>query len=133
LAAAVIWISFDFTLDSSLVCSDNKVLLLGTFRNCFTTALGSKFSLVTASLIFTTEIDNKLEFLFYSLRFLLFRSQIIVLIVGAKKYFELLNIYTVKIMILSRYRYRYRYRYRPVTVPLPSRYRPITVFGQRYP
>jgi hypothetical protein len=34
---------------------------------------------------------------------------------------------TVKIMILSRYRYR------PVTVPLPSRYRPVTVFGQRYP
>jgi hypothetical protein len=31
------------------------------------------------------------------------------------------KISTVKIMILSRYRYR------PVTVPLPSRYRPVTV------
>ena len=30
-------------------------------------------------------------------------------------------------MILSRYRYR------PVTVPLPSRYRPVTILGYRYP
>ena len=35
--------------------------------------------------------------------------------------------YTVKIMILSRYRYR------PVTVPLPSRYHPVTILGYRYP
>jgi hypothetical protein len=34
---------------------------------------------------------------------------------------------TVKIMILSRYRYR------SVTVPLPSRYRPVTIFCKRYP
>ena len=40
---------------------------------------------------------------------------------------KLLDPYTVKVMIMSRYRYR------PVTVPLPHRDRPVTVLGPTLP